>query len=294
MKQVYVIILGLLSFFTACNSDQVNTSTTDPQPEEPSMYEQISAKYEQKQQALPSKTTVGFWGWLKRVASADAKAVAAYVVKRGTKSDWKEALVIGAAASASEALTSGNSKKGIRPSTATTSYHNLVVSDIQDIKTAEFKTNAMDSLGYYHYIVVNEVLQDSTLSAIPPTELSAVLYDKSYQHAQQLGIETVYNKETALEFLAKLAPNDDAESDADYARRYDFENVEDRDHFIPIAKQYTTTFFLLHDTALFIAYSKEMETAVLQDTTLSQHVKEVLLLTMATYRFGNTYYFSNF
>jgi len=79
-----------------------------------------------------------------------------------------------------------------------------------------------------------------------------------------------------------------------YATLYPFENKEDFAHFKPIAKIYTTTFFRLNNTALFTAYSKEMEAAVLTDATLSQHVKDILLLEMATYRFGNTYYFSKF
>ncbi|WP_410879775.1 hypothetical protein [Myroides sp. DW712] len=294
MKQVYLLMLSFMPLFAGCNSDQANMPTTAPQSKDHSIYEQISAKYEQKQQALPTPKTAGFWGWLKRVASADAKAVAAYVVKHGTKSDWKEALVIGAAASASEAIGSGTSKKGIRAASETTSYHHLIVSDIQGIKTAEFKLNTMDFLGYYHYILVNEVLRDTTLSTIPSSELSAVLYDKIHQQAKKIGIDATYDKEMAVAFLAKLNSDHPAKSDADYTQHYAFEKNEDREHFIPIAKQYTTTFFHLHDTALFIAYSKEMETAVLQDTTLSQHVKDVLLLAMATYRFGNTYYFSNF
>lgn len=295
MKQGYQLLLGLMAFLiTACHSDQADTPTTDLQPKDRSIYEQISAKYEQEQQALPSKVTAGFWGWLKRVASADAKAVAAYVVKHGAKSDWKEALVIGAAASASEAITSGNSKKGIRVASDTLSYHHILAKDMQSIKTAEFKANTMDSLGYYHYLLVHEVLQDTTLSAIPSSEIRAVLYDKIHQQAKKIGIDAAYDKETALVFLDKIHSIGDRENDADYAQLYAFEETEDLNHFTAVAQQYVTTFFHLHDKALVTAYSKEMESAVLQDTALSQHVKDVLLLAMATYRFGNAYYFSNF
>ena len=294
MKQLYLIVLGVVALCTACHSDQTTTDSANPAQTEPTIYEHISAAYEQKQHELPDKATAGFWDWLKRVASADAKAAAAYAVKKGMKSDWKEALLIGAAASVGEAVTVKKSIHGIQNTAEVKSYHALVLPNIQQIKTANFSANSMDDAGYYHYVLVNEVLKDSTLSTIPSNELFAMLYDKIYQQAEQLGLQASYEKDTAVALLEKINQLDDNESDTYYATLYPFENKEDLAHFKPIAKIYTTTFFRLNNTALFTAYSKEMETAVLADATLSQQVKDVLLLEMATYRFGNTYYFSKF
>jgi len=165
---------------------------------------------------------------------------------------------------------SKKSIQGIQNTAKVEPYHALVLSNIQQIKTAEFTSNTMDDAGYYHYVLVNEVLKDPALSTIPPSELSAVA------------------------LLEKINQVEDNKSDVYYATLYPFENKEDFAHFKPIAKIYTTTFFRLNNTALFTAYSKEMEAAVLTDATLSQHVKDILLLEMATYRFGNTYYFSKF
>ena len=294
MKQLYLIVLGVVALCTACHSDQATTDSVNPAQTEPTIYEHISATYEQKQHKLPDKATAGFWDWLKRVASADAKAAAAYAVKKGMKSDWKEALLIGAAASVGEAVTVKKSIHGIQNTAEVKSYHALVLPNIQQIKTANFSANSMDDAGYYHYVLVNEVLKDSTLSTIPSNELFAMLYDKIYQQAEQLGLQASYEKDTAVALLEKINQLDDNESDTYYATLYPFENKEDLAHFKPIAKIYTTTFFRLNNTALFTAYSKEMEAAVLADATLSQQVKDVLLLEMATYRFGNTYYFSKF
>lgn len=297
MKQFYLIFLGTLALCTACNSDQTTTTSASPAQTETTLYEHISATYQQKQQEqqeLPDKTTASFWGWLKRVAAADAKAAAAYAAKKGMKSDWKEALLIGAAASVAEAVTVKNAIHGLQASAEVKPYRTLVLSNIQQIKTAEFTSNAMNDAGYYHYVLVNEVLQDSTLYTIPSSELSAILYDKIYQQAEKLGLQASYEKEAAVVFLEKIKQFKDDESDLYYANLYSFENTEDLVLFKPIAKLYTATFFHLNNTALFTAYSKEMEAAVLADSTLSQQVKDVLLLEMATYRFGNTYYFSNF
>ncbi|WP_060872581.1 hypothetical protein [Myroides odoratus] len=294
MKQLYLIVLGVVALCTACHSDQATTDSANPAQTKPTIYEHISATYEKKQQELPNKTTAGFWGWLKKVASADAKAAAAYAVKKGMKSDWKEALLISAAASVGEAITVKKSIQSAQNTTEAEPYHTLVLSNIQQIKTAEFSSNTMDDAGYYHYVLVNEVLKDSMLSTIPPNELFAMLYDKIYQQAEQLGLQAPYEKEEAVALLEKINQVADNESDAYYATLYPFENKEDFAHFKPIAKIYTTTFYRLNNTALFTAYSKEMEAAVLADATLSQQVKDVLLLEMATYRFGNTYYFSKF
>lgn len=294
MKQLYLIVLGIVALCTACDSDQATTDSANPAQTESTIYEHISATYEQKQHELPNKATAGFWDWLKRVASADAKAAAAYAVKKGMKSDWKEALLIGAAASVGEAVTVKNPIHGAQNTAEVKSYHTLVLPNIQQIKTANFSANTMDDAGYYHYVLVNEVLKDSTLSTIPSNELFAILYDKIYQQAEQLGLQASYEKEAAVTLLEKINQLDDNESDTYYASLYPFENKEDLAHFKPIAKIYTTTFFRLNNTALFTAYSKEMEAAVLADATLSQQVKDVLLLEMATYRFGNTYYFSEF
>jgi|GEM_PF-6050313 len=294
MKQVYVIILGLMTVFYACNSNQVNAPTIENQPKNPTIYEQISTTYEQKQQASSFQPTAFFWGWLKRIASVDAKAIAAYVAKHGTKSDWKEALLVGATASVVAAITGEDSEKGMLTSSKTRPYQHLIVADIHHIKTAEFQLNKMDSVGYYHYILVNEILQHPYLSAIPPSEVSAVIYGKVYRQARKLGIETTYNQGASDALLDQLHRTGDSTNDAEYAQLYAFEEAEDLAQFKAISLQFEATFFKLHDTALVTAYSKEMETAVLQDTTLSEHVKDVLLLTMATYRFGNAYYFYNF
>lgn len=294
MKKLYIIICSVLTLFASCNSDQPQTTAGDSQNTESSIYERITATYLQKQQEQPSPAKASFWNWLKNIAAADAKAVAVYVAKHGTNSDWKEALLAGATASAIEALSGDNSKKVVQDATGLKPYQTLVLSDIQQIKTAAFERNVMDNLGYYHYVLVNEVLKDSTLLTIPQSEVSAVLYDKIYQEAKQLGLDASYEKEIAVELVNKINQVEDDESDAYYEHLYLFKNPTDVMLFKPIAKLYTSTFLSLNNKALFTAYSKEMETAVLEDSTLSQQVKDVLLLEMATYRFGNTYYFSNF
>lgn len=292
MKKLYLILAGLLTLLTACNSDQADIVKDQPQPMENSIYEQITTTYLQKQQNLPTKTTLGFWGWLKRVASADAKAAAAYAAKNGMKSNWKEALLVGAAASIENAIAKGNSKISNLTSLDTKPYRTMVLPNIHPIKVAQFSSNSMDDLGYYHYVIVNEVLKDSTLATLPSNDLSTTIYDKVYQEAHKLGFTAIYEKEAAVAILSNVNQLLDDTSDAQYNQLYAFVDKEDLEHFKPIEKLYTHAFFTLNDTTLFTAYSKEMESAVLTDTTLPQQVKDVLLLEMATYRFGNIYYFS--
>ena len=292
MKKLYLILLGLCTMLTACNSEQADAPKDHPLSSESSIYEQITATYLQKQQNLPTKTPLGFWGWLKRVGSADAKAVAAYTIKHGLKSDWKEALLVGAAASIENAVIGGNSKRSGLTAVETKPYLSMVLPDIQQIKIAEFQRNSMDDLGYYHYTIVNEVLKDSTLSALSISDLTATIYDKVYQQAHILGLDVSYKKEEAIAALNSINQLQDDESETYYNQLYAFPNTENSAYFKPIIKLYTNAFFAINHVALFTAYSKEMESAVLADTTLPQQVKDVLLLEMATYRFGNMYYFS--
>lgn len=293
MTQKYFILLCLAFLTVACNSDQ-SPSTGENQPISiKNDYEKITNAYLPKQQEKLDKATRGFWNWLKNVATADAKAAASYTVKHGMKSDWKEALLIGAAASVEAALSTKSPKKNSLSSAISSPYSAFVLSDISLIKSAVYPVNFMDDLGYSHYVLVNEVLQDPSLSEIPQSERKGVLYDKTYKQAQKLGINAIYDKQEAIALLTRIENTVDDSSDSYYSQLFPFQENKDLDAYKKISRLYTTTFFKVTNPSVFIAYSKEMEAAVVRDASISQTVKETLLLEMATYRYGTNYYAFN-
>ncbi|MGG5505338.1 MULTISPECIES: hypothetical protein [unclassified Myroides] len=288
MKKKYSFFLCLLLSLTGCNSDQSPTKD-EQQNELPSVYESITQAYQQKREAPSKQTTAGFWGWVKKIATADAKAAAAYAVKHGMKSDWKEALLVGAAASV-EAALSGKSANITSTEAGLLPYQTMVLPDVQQIKSAAFEPNYMDDLGFTHYILVNEVLQDSSLAHLSSSDRQGAIYDKVYEQAQRLGIETIYDKQEAIALLNQIQKTADNTSNVYDEQLFTFDTPEEYQAFKAIDQLYTRTFNKIKSHVVFTAYSKEMESAVLQDSHLSQQTKEVLLLEMATYRFGYTYY----
>lgn len=296
MKKKYGMLLCIAFLATACSSDQLAPSVEEQQIPTTNVYETITQSYQNKDQKGPSTpTTFGFWGWFQKVATADAKAAAAYAVKHGMKSDWKEALLIGAAASVGAALT-GNSSKTTTSTTHSSANQVSILSDVMQIKSAANTSNFMDDIGYTHYVLVNEVLKDPTISQLAAKEdqgnFHDQLYDKVYSQAQKLGIQAIYDKPEAVMLLDKIKNTAGYDSDTYYQQLFSFKNPKDQADFKAIDKLYTRTFNTFKSPAILTAYSKEIETAVLQDETLSQTVKEILLLEMATYRFGFTYYTS--
>lgn len=289
------MLFCMVIFATACSTDQSSPSVEKQQIPPTDIYATISQTYQQKQEFRATPTTLGFWGWLKDVATADAKAAAAYAVKHGKKSDWTEALLIGAAASVGAALP-GNSSKTTTNATLSSPNRVSILSDVTQIKSAVNTSNFMDDLGYTHYVLVNAVLNDPTSSQLVLKENQGdfydKIYDKVYSQAQKLGIQAIYDKQEAVALLEKIKNTAAGESDTYYQQLFSFKNPKDQTDFRAIDDLYTRTFNTLKSAVVFTAYSKEMEAAVLQDATLSQTVKEILLLEMATYRFGFTYYAS--
>lgn len=292
MKKAYSIFLCLLFLAMACNVDP-SPKESIPQPNEiSSVYETITHTYQQKQDTPSTLMGAGIWEWFKKIATADALAAAAYAAKNGMKSDWKEALLVGAAASVQAAL-SGKSASTTTSDTSTKSYQSLVLSDIQQIKSAVFSPNVMDDLGYTHYILVNEVLKDKSLAQLAPSELQGAIYDKVYDQAQKMGIQAIYDKQEAMVLLNQIQHTIADNSNPYYTQLFTFDSHSDHTAFKTIEKLYSSTFNKIKSPAVFTAYSKEMEMAVIQDAHLSQKVKDVLLLEMATYRFGYMYYTIN-
>ena len=289
MKKAYGIFLLLLFFATACNSDQSPTAEEQPQSQVSIVYQDITKSFEAKKETPPTRSTKGIWDYLKKIASADAQAAAAYAAKYGMKSDWKEALIVGAAASVEAAFKNASSK--INASDSKT-YQTLVLADIEQIKSQSYQNNFMDDLGYMHYVLVNEVLKDSTLSQISPSNLHGAIYDKVFAQAKLLNIHASYEKAEAVDLLDKIYTATDDNSDAYFAQLFPFSNPKDKQDYKTIAQMYRHTFDKIRSYAVFTSYSQEMEAAVLQDDSLSKKVKEILLLEMATYRFGYSYYSS--
>lgn len=284
MKKIYGLFLCLAFLGTACSSDQASSARLEQPTPETNRYEVITTAYQQRREETPKLRTSSFWKWFKPVASADAKASAMYLAKKGLKADWKEALIIGASASLAAIFSGKSTTMAIQPSELP------VLTDIQTIQEASFRANSMDDLGYLHYTLVNEVLQDSTLAALSPNERKGVLYDKVYHQAQKQNITTAYDKQEAIAVLTALETTVNDQSDAYYTTLFAFTNSKDFNDYKNIVKLYSSTFSKLYNPFVFTAYSKEMELAVVEDTTLSQTVKDVLLLEMATYRYGFTYY----
>lgn len=290
MKNKILILLSLVCLTISCSPDPSNNASIPQKNDTTSAYERITQTYKQEAKNTPKRSKLDFWSWLKRIAMADAKAAAAYAAKHGLKSDWKEALLVGASASVVEALTPEKPKKGALAPPDTRPYQAIVLSSIEQIKTAQFDQNTKDDLGYKHYVLVNEVLKDPTLSTIPKSDLIGIIYDKIYAKAETLGIQASYEKEKAVAFLQNVIPIIEEGMTASDTQMYAFEQLKDQRDFESISTSYTTIFSQLNDSKTFTAFSKEMETAVLQDASLSQTVKDVLLLEIATYRFGYTYY----
>lgn len=294
MKKKILILVSLVFLTMSCSSDQSNNEPISQKADPTSAYERITQMYKPDRTTTSGLSKLDFWSWLKRIAAADAKAAAAYAAKHGLKSDWKEALLVGASASVVEALTPDKSKKGILAPPDTRAYRTVVLSNIEQIKTAQFEQNTMDDLGYKHYVLVNEVLKDPALSTIPKSNLIAMVYDKIHTQAEALGIHASYEKENAVAFLQNFMPLLEEGAKVSDMPIHTFEQLKDQRDFESISKLYTTIFSQVNDSKTFTAFSKEIETAVLKDASLSQTVKSVLLLEMATYRFGYTYYSATF
>ena len=71
---------------------------------------------------------------------------------------------------------------------------------------------------------------------------------------------------------------------------YKFGNSTDFDNYTKISKLYSSVYCRIDNVTAFTTYSTEMEQAVLTDKSLSTEVKNVLLMEMATYRYGFYYY----
>lgn len=298
MKKKYGILLCIVFLATACSSDQSSPQLEDQQIPSTNTYEAITNAYHQKQEHSSALTSFGFWGWAKKIATIDAKAAAAYAVKHGMKSDWKEALLIGAAASV-EALLTGNSARITSTTTPESpSSDVLVLSEITQIKSAAYTQNFMDNLGYIHYVLVNEVLKDPAILQLVIKDTQGTfrekIYDNVYSQAQKLGIQAIYDKQEAVMLLNQIENTTADKHKTCYRQLFSFKSQKDQTDFKAIDELYNRALNTIKNTAIFTDYSKEMETAVLQDETLSQTVKEILLLEMATYRYGFTYYTSGF
>ncbi|MGG5598695.1 hypothetical protein [Myroides sp. DF42-4-2] len=172
--------------------------------------------------------------------------------------------------------------------------------DLQVLKEAVNLTNRFDSIGYNHYVIVNKVLNNMD----------------EYNGITDVGARDAAIIQSVKKEVLNLYPNAQIGEDIDYTTFYNFLKLQHGESYtedsiyydrifsstskktdptlLSILQLYARSYEAVKEGYIdsFIAYSKKMEQAVLEDNKLTTDVKETLLIRMATYRYGIKYYAS--
>ncbi|MGG5505699.1 MULTISPECIES: hypothetical protein [unclassified Myroides] len=175
----------------------------------------------------------------------------------------------------------------------------LGLPDLQVLEEVKHVGNKFDVIGYNHYVVVNNILNDmDQYSAISDVEARdeaivkrikkevAILYPDAQIMEDVVDYPAFYNS-------LKLQPGESyTEGTAYYDRVFSSNGTKADPAFVQILQLYASSYEAVKEGYIdsFVAYSKTMEQAVQEDKNLTTDVKETLLIGMATYRYGIKYY----
>lgn len=173
--------------------------------------------------------------------------------------------------------------------------------DLLVLEETKHVGNKFDIIGYNHYVVVNNVLNDidqyiaiSDIEARDEAIVKRVKKEVSILYPDAQVTEDVVDY-TAFFNSLKLQPGESyTEGTAYYDRVFSSNGKKVDPAFVQILQLYASSYEAVKEGYIdsFVAYSKTMEQAVQEDKNLKTDVKEALLIGMATYRYGIKYYAS--
>lgn len=277
MKNLF-LFFSLVFMAVGCSSDKNDEVLID---DGKNAYERIALKYMEGIDDESGKISSS-WGWWKRVLGKDAAGAGVYLSNNTKNANWVGGLVSAAVASVSEmfSLQTANSYP----------FRDELLDKVASLREVSNSSNHLDIYGFNHYVVVNEVLKDEGLASVDLVKLNEVVYDITFSEVSNLGLNPPFEKEAVLGFINRLQVFENLGSDQFYETMYEFDNVEEANHFKMISNSYKGVFNADIPANQFAAYSIEIEHAVSKDAQLSQQTKDVLLFEMATYRYGYKYY----
>ncbi|WP_413511090.1 hypothetical protein [Myroides odoratus] len=286
--------------FVIVSCDRENDSTINSLTEETSAYEQITNKFlaSVEHEVQPgSKTTYGFWDKLWRKVKQIGRADAETAGTQMQGGNVNGALWGGIGASIIEIFQPLEPLPGYQlPADIFTGG----LSNLKPLDDVAYPANKFDSEGYNHYVVINDLMNNMDALKVITDQEEQYERFKMYISTSLSKLYPTFTFDTTVNFLVlnrdiQLQP---AESytvgSAYYDRVFPFNGKESNPKFIQISQLYALSYETMkeEDVTSFVAYSKEMEQAVMNDKDLSANVKDVLLIKMATQRYGIKYYAS--
>lgn len=297
MKKTKIFVLFVLLAFTVMSCSKENDVVSNTVRQEISIQEGISTNaYAQLTNqylaavdedstppdlVAPRQFWRNLWGKVKEVLNADGEGAST-----GASFGPVGSVVVGAVYSLAEIFKQEtlDVKKGL--------------SDLKVLDLVKYEPNQFDVMGHNHYIIVNSFLNDIEKYKDIANENELYLAIEKRVRQESKFLFPMMSMNSDLNFIAlyegsKLQPGESyTEGTAYYDRVFSSDGKKADPAFVQISKLYARSYEAVKEGYIdaFIQYSKDMEQAVIDDGNLASTVKEMLLVRMATQRYGIKYY----